>query len=394
MGNFFSNIHIKKQDNVDIDSIKSACINLMLSNGYKLENKESNADGTITICSSKDSKWITVFSDLFELYNSIDFRKIYESLNIKSDFLGISCYDSDYLSLNLINDNENIDAWANVGSSYEIKNDRRTNFKDWKYKINNIEEFKLLIKKQYTFAEDFLECTNRIFELPTNQALIQEGIEIKEENFYKIYFSMPNDTNCKKNELPKLKIYHFDLVPCIPGELSCVSVYNVGGKSRGLSVVIFGDFVENGEITLSETYIRYRVGNEYKQIPIKFDKIQNRDGVWMYVWTDNNIIIPPKVNENLPLMKQSEIIFSRSFTVYFIPNGNNRKFLDIKVGFVPKKNPKEGQCVWYVWKSHNSKKDFLESTNKERLLNQPFGKPGNFPEDRLGIYNLDDYDLE
>ena len=393
MGKFFKNIHIKKDNKIDINSLKESFVSLMISNGYKVEDKKDIADGKITIFSSSDSKWITVFSDLFEINNSKDFRNIYDSLGIKNDFLGIYCYDSDYVGLNLINDNDGVDAWVNIGMSCEIKSIRKSNFKDWKYRISNLEKFKELSKKEYTFAEDFLDYSGEFFELPLKQAVMQGGVDIFEDDdkIYEIYFSIAN--NSIKKELPKLEIVLPTLVPCIPGETQVISAYNNGGESRGLSVLLFGDFVEKEEITFTETYLQYKIKKQYKLIPIKFEKVKINNDLWVYMWKDENFYIPPKVKEELPLMKKEKLVFERTFSIRFVPNGNNRKFLDIKVCFIPIKNSKEGQCTWYVWKRFSSKREFLEEENQHRL-SDPFFGAGIFPEDRGGIYNLEDYDLD
>ena len=112
MGNFFSNIHIKKEKNIDIANVIESFSNLMTSNGYNLETNKEKSDGKLTIVSSTNSQWITVFSDLLELNTEEDYKKIFNFLNLKTDFLGIYCYDSDYLFLNLLN--SKTDAWINV----------------------------------------------------------------------------------------------------------------------------------------------------------------------------------------------------------------------------------------------------------------------------------------
>lgn len=50
------------------------------------------------------------------------------------------------------------------------------------------------------------------------------------------------------------------------------------------------------------------------------------------------------------------------FGVRFTPHGNERKFLDIRVRFIPLAHPR-GQCCWYAWKGHPSKVAYIEDYN-------------------------------
>jgi len=368
----------------------------MNSNGYNLEDNIEKADGKITIYSSSDSKWITAFSDLFEIKNSEDFKNIYNLLKINNDFLGIYCYDSDYLALNYIN--KNIDAWVNIGSSDEISGMRKSNFKDWKSVINNMEKFKELVKTKYTFAEDFLDNSNEFFEIPKNQAMMQDGINI-DNDFIEIYFSSSEQKN--ERELPKFEMQYCTTMPCIPGEPQVISMYNTGKESRGLQIVIFRDFVEKEEITFTQAHLQIYNKNEWKIIPIKFEKVNNGNGLWGYKWVDENFYIPPKPKENLSPMKKQKLIFERSIGIKFVPSGNIKKFLDIKVCFIPLKNPRDGQCSWYAWKNYQSKRNFVEEHNKNVILEQEYYKKygikneiGKFPENRNGLIDLDYFDLD
>ena len=44
MGQFFTNIHIKKDNKTNINNLNEKITNLLMSNGFKLSDKNNNAD--------------------------------------------------------------------------------------------------------------------------------------------------------------------------------------------------------------------------------------------------------------------------------------------------------------------------------------------------------------
>ena len=74
----------------------------------------------------------------------------------------------------------------------------------------------------------------------------------------------------------------------------------------------------------------------------------------------------------------------------FTPEGNARKRLDITVHFIPLKNPMDGQCGWRVWAGYESKRAFIEATNKRNA-----SLPKEFQEaEAFKQMNPDDFDLD
>ena len=76
------------------------------------------------------------------------------SEKLDADVLGISCFDSDYLYLNLINKNENINVWASTGSAAGTGIRRRMGINAWKSKVKEFSRFKESLKTEYVFAEE------------------------------------------------------------------------------------------------------------------------------------------------------------------------------------------------------------------------------------------------
>ncbi len=146
-------------------------------------------------------------------------------------------------------------------------------------------------------------------------------------------------------------------------------------------------------------------------------------------WTNNLLIISGSktkeerhfylklaVKNNYSKRELDRQISSSYYERYMLSDGNklpstiktideddypNTRILDIKACFIPIKNPKNGQCSWYVWKNYTSKRNFIEEHNKHVILNQEYNKKygikneiGRFPKNRNEIIDLDYFDLD
>ena len=149
-----------------------------------------------------------------------------------------------------------------------------------------------------------------------------------------------------------------------------ISVRNTGGASKGLSICFLGPYVENDEITFSDTVFRQMRNGIPQSTPFELQKVRLADGQWAYRYHDPDYEIPPKppkfdVQHLNELLKSKQITADREYgiTIAFIPHGNRRKSLDITVSFIPDENP-EGQVSWNVWKRFGSKEAFFKN-NKQ-----------------------------
>ena len=104
MGSWFSNLHIRKKDSMTVDMVPDYICRTMASQQYTLTSSEDEADGAFAIISNAESQWYSVYSDLlsFEEPNMFSDYAAPLSTELETDILGISCFDSDYLYLNLI----------------------------------------------------------------------------------------------------------------------------------------------------------------------------------------------------------------------------------------------------------------------------------------------------
>lgn len=373
MGSWFSNIHIRKNETATEETVEKCIDKFMASKQYLPCTSETDADGAIAIVASEDCCWISIYSDLLSIEEPSKCAEIMVSLSseLQTDALGISCFDSDYLYLNLINTSDKTDAWIGIGSASGLGIKRRSGLSAWKKKVSDFQAFSESAKKKYVFAEEFLAMVERCLELPTIQSsasyeyLRDFELDKKAKHFY---FKHPDEMKTK--ELPVLVQRTSSLDPCFLDKPSSINGLNIGGKSKGLSVFFIGPYVEHDEITFSDVaFIRFK-NNCPENNPIELKKVQLTDGQWAYFYHAPDFEIPQKVDERLPVKKRMDAEFERSFAVRFVPHGNPRKILDITVVLVPDENP-AGQTGWNVWHSSGSKEEYIERYNRDWGMHIP-----------------------
>ena len=112
MGSWFSNIHIRKNEYATEKTIEKYISDFMAAKHYLPCTSEMDADGGVAVVASEDCCWISVYSDLLLLEDPGKCAEIMNPLSsaLRTDVLGISCFDSDYLCLNLINTSDKTDA--------------------------------------------------------------------------------------------------------------------------------------------------------------------------------------------------------------------------------------------------------------------------------------------
>lgn len=365
MGSWFSNLHIRKNDTITENAVAESIRKIMAEKQYLPVATEDDADGAFAIITDDKSQWYSVYSDLF----SFDEPKLFTdyatpmSKELKTDILGISCFDSDFLYLNLIDAASKIDAWAGVGSATGLGIRRRTNLSLWQNKVSDFSGFKESMNKKYVFAEEVLSEIEHCIHLPQEygaasyEHLSDLGLNVLAAF---LYFKLPE--TMKTQDAPKLVQRIASMMPCFLDKPSMVSIINVGGASKGLSVYFVGPYVENEEITFSDVcFVKWK-NNQTEAVPFELKKVQLSDGQWAYYYHDPGYRIMPKVDDRLPMMKRMRVENEYNIIVRFVPHGNPRKILDITVVLVPDKNL-QGQTGWNVWHQFGSKKAYIQFHN-------------------------------
>lgn len=360
MGSWFSNLHIRADRGADPDAVCAHLTAHMAARSCIPVRSAAEADcGIAVICGGG---WISVYSDAFSFEDPKEFLTLAEPLSgaLNADVLGIACFDSDYLYLNLINTAGHLDAWAGVGSARGLGIRRRTGLNAWKNKVSDFPLFQEAVRQKRLFAEEVLSDIEPCLGLPLQRSFCSyEHLEELSDSTRYLYFKLPAAENSA--DPPRFEQHSWTTMPCAIGELTVVEAVNMGGAGRGLSVFILGPFVEHEELTFLNVSLHHRS----KSTPIELKKVRLSDGQWAYHYSDPSFRIPPKVDERLPIRKRMDKIWEESIAVGFIPRGNRRKLLDVTVVLMPEQNP-SGQTGWNVWHAHGSKAAFIEDFNRIR----------------------------
>lgn len=387
MGSWFSNIHIRVNETAGPEAVETYLRRLMAAQGYLSAASGDEADGAVAIIPGEG--WTTVCSDLLNFEGPDAMAELAGPLSgeLRTDVLGIACFDSDYLYLNLINQEEKVNAWLGIGSAAGLGIRRRTGIKAWAGKVREHGHFSACAKEKYVCAEEFLHAAEGCLELPVERSCLAFEYLADFDPAQKarmLYFKLPEDH--KPRELPKLQLFCSSLDPCKIGEASHVDAVNVGGESRGLSVLFVGPYVEHEEIAFLDFRVSCGRDERPRKNSQKLTKVQLADGQWAYLYHDPGFRIPPKVDERLPIGKQMHMNFEREITVRFIPRGDRRKCLDITVVLVPDKNL-EGQVGWNVWHGFGSKEAYIDWYNDSWATHRSYA-PGVLPP----VLRREDYD--
>lgn len=367
MGYSFSNVHIKKHDGIHLQQVKESLCGYLKSQNYQIVNSESESDFALYIFES-DSDWFSVCCDAIEFSDMQSIRTICEPISsaLHTDVIASSCFDSDFLFLNLINAEESVDAWAKFGQDESKCFHRRSAYKPWEGKVSDIEPFKQILKKRYVFAEEAWSEIAPLLQMLPNQGLFSQDAldEFETKVISVLHFA---STEVKKQNPPKLNIHLYSLMPCKIGQDALISATNLGGSSKGLGIAFSGSYVETEELSFRNAQLEYNYDRyPRKTIPLTLEKVKTADDRWIYYAAIPNFKIPEHVKDGLPWKRKMDEEFKRAFGVRFTPEGNPRKALDICVHFIPLSN-NEAQCCWCVWFGSGSKKAYIEEFNSRQM---------------------------
>lgn len=322
MGSWFSGLHVRKNGTVTTDLLSEYFRKAMLCRKYVPVASSEDADCSIAVVTEEQSQWFSVYSDSFsfEEVSRANFA-VRMSEDLKTEILGISCFDSDYLYLNLINASSGTGAWAGVGSAAGLGLHRRNNLSAWKNHVDDFDTFKASMKKKYIFAEEVLAEIENCIHLPKeNGAASYEYLEDLglSERAVCLYFKLPEDA--VEREKPTLELSCYPAEPCFLEKCHAVSVRNVGGGAKGLSVFFTGSYVENDEITFSDVSLIKHNRNGFEFIPVELKKVRLTDGRSAYCFCDPEYKILPKVDNRLPALKKYQVEMEREIRIRFIPH--------------------------------------------------------------------------
>ena len=374
----FSNIHIRKTEGVQLSDVEKLLCGEYEKKGFEQIDNLAVADEKVVLCDVDGSGWITVCSGL------LDKRLLMLSKALNTDVMQIDCWYSDFVEMNLVTP-DGTDARAIIGRPYYGEHENL--YSQWEGKVSDLSKFIEIASGDNVSTDDALAHLDELMGLPTVQSCLfaeippqnGDGVTVKT-----LGFSLAGEP---EDVPPRLNIYHQNGMPAIPKVEESFCIRNLGGASKGLGIVIFGDYIKKNEIN----FVNCMLNIGWKSFCVEFEKIERDDGSYVLTWQNEDIDIPPVPSKKLSHAKREKLEFERRFTFSYTPFGNNRKFLDIRICVAPLKNWIGGQDDTYVWKLYGSKRKFIERHNERCRRRTEYG---TFPKDPVGIIREEDYDLD
>lgn len=363
MGSWFSNLHIRKTEKIGREVVCDCIIDILAKKKYILADYVEDADIAVAVVDAQNGQWMTICSGVLAHDDPDSCKDVASQFSAKlhADVMGIACFDSDYLYLNLHNADEGTDAWIGIGAGKEIGITRRNNVNAWKKKVEDYPVFSTAVKGTYICADDFLTAGEGCLELRAEQARLSldnlKNSLFQQDTCY-LYFRQEEEI-C--NTGPDLRICYMDYaVPCFAGKENSVTFLNVGDEFSGLSVYFLGSYVEHEEIVFSDIRL---VHPQQSFMDLQLKKIQLPDGRWAYYSHIPDILMPPGVRGRMLPEKRRQMEMDRMRKISFVPHGNPHKMLDVTVVIVPDGKP-VNQAEWNIWYSYGSKEEFIKHHNK------------------------------
>ena len=365
MGSWFCNLQIRKKEGVTKDAVLESVAEFMKNRGYLPVEKAEEADATVAIVADTQCPWISVYSDglMHDDPDSCSAIATPVSARLHTDVVGIACFDSDYLYLNLVNADEELNGWVGIGKGSELGIKRRNTLTPWKKKVADYQAFAAAAKESYICADEFLSVAAPCLDLPMEQSATSlDYLKNEDLNAQACYYHFHMEDEANDTRVPKLAdCYSHYALPCLDGKKNKMAALNVGTASKGLTICFMGPFVEHEEISFEDVTIEDLTGKQCFCPLLK--KKQLPDGQWAYVGHVADYEILPAIPNRITDAKRRQLEDERIIWVYFTPHGNPRKMLDITVEIFPDENP-QGKAVWNVWHRHGSKSAFIKYHNK------------------------------
>jgi len=314
----------------------------LITKKHSLEiTDKAHADIELSVFRAKNSRWVTVSSDLID--GDVDAllgcaKDISQALGTET--LAISCYDSDYLFMNLIDAQKGVDIWASCGRFPAGKAPRRSNYAAWKSYVGDAEAFRNAMRATYTFAEECLYAVEPMLSLPVTQSI---GDGIDGSDVFRFYYKYS-----KREETVRPPVFG-----CIIREIyfhtgadpNVVLFQNQGDSSHGVAVCLTGPCIYNNQVNVTSICLQiHDKHGEWVLIPIELKTKEFSNGVQGLYGECREIRIPPAVSQELPWKKKMGLEFRHSIGIRFFLSRNgdvgesNDTLGDLHVILIPLQN--------------------------------------------------------
>lgn len=319
MGFTFSNLQLRYTAAFDDDAMDALADRIAREYALKPVASRDEADVVTAIYHPEGAMWVTVVSDVFDgdPEKQTALAKAF-SKEYGVPALAISCFDSDFLMMNWLDVNGGHDLFASTGSAAAIglKGMRRSNFAAWKAVLPDAEAFKQVMRRDRTFAEECMADLADMLALPVDQgqASLDEADSLPGVRLY--YYQTAEKTAEPPRFVKAVPFADSWSVLQYNGD-NLASFYNAGGDTRGVTLLLAGDDLTSGALTLTGAKFGYIDSKGASvHIPIQFERAVFPDGVVRF-----RADLPEQrvrgVPDGLPPRQHDKMAFERGFFLIF-----------------------------------------------------------------------------
>jgi|GEM_PF-4247635 hypothetical protein len=378
MGTTFSIIQIENHQ-LKAEQLKKEFCKYMKKKGLVASAKEK-AEYSYRIAFSNNSNWATLCS------LNLDGSNIKDEAENLAKILGTYCiatsiWHSDMIELSLYGaSSEQQDTIFAGTMPFDESSDDSAKYKGipekWKPLFSNgttWRQIKDVLENDYTFVENMLIELAPLLGIDSKN--IAADYSCIEENpndfdFIELHFKSKDQAFVKEGPT-KLKMFHMSFA--VTDESHCVSFYNCGGISKGVSVILYGDCFENEEVEIGEMTLEKTISPrspkeisngtwEREMHSAIARKYKTPNGVAGLCFDFNNFEFHEGIDTKNSAMKGKkgdDTIFAHSCCLRFTPTKKLAGKQRFRFVVVPHENQLEGQTT-YIMVVYDTRDQLME----------------------------------
>ena len=366
MGAFFSNIHILNRRQAKPEQIEKLLRSYMEKKDLTPALKEES-QFTYYVVFSKKSDWITLSSSDIDS-SEIKTKTQKLSRYLKTACIGISVFDSDWAMLDMFDSEAKLIDSVVIGRADEFLDEPAVNAKGsperWASLLAEGKTWEGLAKvwgADHVFVETALEKTAPFLGMD-DENITSDYSRFEEEpnnnnNILCLRFKTAEELFIKDGPT-KLRLFHQSFA--VSGEEHVVSFCNLGGVSKGLTVVLIGDCFKDSGIEVSDMTVeknvrppspgKQSVGMDEREVhsakPKKYDM---NDGSVMLRFDFDDFQFHEGLNmkhQSMKGKKGDDTFFSYGCHIRYTPVKNLSGKQHFRFAVIPQNNWEAGQASY------------------------------------------------
>lgn len=359
MGAFFTNIQLKTSsfDKTEItDKVIEYITKFNTKAGFIKVDSEEEADKTVIVSPSDNSKWLSIYDEEMEDQVSRKLNKLSSELSkeFKTTALSVLVNDSDSIYLGINTNGTLKDSLSNLSKDIDFNKNKPSVWTEILVDNFSFDDIQTAWQCKTVFVEDFLTQFAKFTGLD-NSKLLTGYNYINEENRsegIKLYFAQKDKKITAELGLTKFSMLAgAGLVDVKEGEKQTLEwiMTNQGTFSNGLDVVITGECIEQGLLipeNVQTNYVKSQLDKQ-NEFTTTFVETVATTGEKIFYARMEDIYIPKGFQSTYPMSSKEGKRYGKisydcaiKFNISFI--GGKDGGGDLEIFFSPLVNRQEG----------------------------------------------------